>query len=408
MIKINRLIVAFLILFVVSVFFESSQSAVNASYDAGVYPVEISNTFIGDTRTTRGFAWYTNENVYGTYIQIVETSKFTGFPSTFARNIRGATQKISTSVGTRISHKVRVSGLKPGTSYTYRLGNGKDIWSNPSAIVTSSKDPAAFTFIHVTDTQGVSLSNYNLWKDTINAAKKKYPRFKFIAHSGDVVDYGSDEGQWSNFFTAGESFLKKLPFVPAAGNHDMLNGGIANMKSHFCLPTKTAAKTDITGVYSFDYGYAHIAVLNTQTDGSDIKAQAEWIKADMAATNKIWKIVLLHRGLYGSLYNTTDIRNAWESTFDEAGVNVVLQGHDHSYVRTYQLKGGKSVAKGCTYITSGSAGVKFYGITARPWQAVNLKLNQQIYTALTVRKASISFNAYTKSNVLLDSATITK
>lgn len=97
--------------------------------------------------------------------------------------------------------------------------------------------------------------------------------------------------------------------------------------------------------------------LNTE---SKVKKQTEWLKADLAATNQPWIIVALHHGPYGGNQNDA-LLDKWVPLFDEFGVDLVLQGHNHEYSRSYPLKGNQIVkdGDGTVYVVTNAAGSKF-------------------------------------------------
>jgi hypothetical protein len=206
-----------------------------------------------------------------------------------------------------------------------------------------------------------------------------------------------------------------LAILPVLGNHDALNKNNTNANGknftdRFNLPKELDTGAPAGTVYSFDYGDAHIAVMNTQCGSLNLKKQAEWLKKDMAASQKPWKIVALHRGPYGATYDSTDIRKAWVPTFDTLGIDLVLQGHDHNYLRTYSMKNGVKVkaGEGTLYLTGNSGGVKFYPTKARSWQAIDLQPNIQMYIAIKASKSTMKIEAYDVKNTLIDSLTINK
>jgi 3',5'-cyclic AMP phosphodiesterase CpdA len=97
--------------------------------------------------------------------------------------------------------------------------------------------------------------------------------------------------------------------------------------------------------YSFNYQNVHFLALSTDLTaqpGSTPYIFAENDLADAAANSSIdWIVVFMHRHLYTS---PSEI-DAWEGyrdplhpLFDQYGVDLVLQGHSHNYVRTYPLK----------------------------------------------------------------------
>ena len=57
-----------------------------------------------------------------------------------------------------------------------------------------------------------------------------------------------------------------------------------------------------------------------------------------------WRVVTFHQDIYGSGLDHSDsdgmvLRTQLTPIFDECDIDVVLQGHDHTYSRTYQLTG---------------------------------------------------------------------
>jgi len=97
------------------------------------------------------------------------------------------------------------------------------------------------------------------------------------------------------------------------------------------------------------------------------------------------------------------------SVFDELKIDVVLAGHDHSYVRS-PMKYGKRVktGEGTTYIVANAGGIKFYPGKARYWQVVNIQTYRQMYLGVTVDPSTLNIRAYDVRNQLLDEVTFRK
>jgi hypothetical protein len=111
------------------------------------------------------------------------------------------------------------------------------------------------------------------------------------------------------------------------GNHE----GSGNLfKRYFPMPF-------VAGRYwSFDYGPMHVIMMDQYTSYSSGSAQYNWIKSDLAATTKKWKIVVLHEPGWtagGGHNNNTTIQNTYEPLFEQYKVAVVLGGHNHYYAR---------------------------------------------------------------------------
>ena len=304
----------------------------------------VSCSMYADGATGRGFCWYTLENG-GSDVQIVETA---GFDGTFA-GAKTYSGKTALYRG-QYSHQVAVTDLTPGTAYTYRVGDAaKGLWSEPCTFVTDDRDDS-FSFISIADVQASSDENFAHAAKTLQGALATLPEAEFIVNLGDFVnDNTNDEWDWyfSNFAFANNAYTG----VPVAGNHD---GNITNKLNTNCfVNTFCLDKSDnrsIEGVYySFDYGNAHIAVLNTNDMYPMSQAQRNWLVNDMTASNAMWKIVLMHRSLYSAGKNinkpdTVIMRNDLLPIMDRLDIDLVLSGHDHMYMRTAQVKGEARVA----------------------------------------------------------------
>jgi len=103
-------------------------------------------------------------------------------------------------------------------------------------------------------------------------------------------------------------------------------------------------------VYSFDYANAHIIVLDSNALGNDDNAAmfTDWLRKDLTrARDKTWKIVVQHHPYYTANANLNDeiraetMRQYILPVLEKYGVDLVLCGHQHSYMRTYPMKDGE-------------------------------------------------------------------
>lgn len=362
-----------------------------------------------DPSTQVSISWFTSIDTTDTYI------KYSSVTSSTAVKQRADCHVDITDTDKRYAYRADLKGLTPDTSYNYNISNlsGTELASGSFRTSPGEASNVSWTFIQLTDTQGATLSDYSVAGKTLGAALVKYPDARFIIHTGDVVDKGAKITQWDWFSEGAKPFISSLPVEAAVGNHDVLNGNgtnknIKNFTDRFALPKLNGTGAINGTAYSFDYGEAHFAVLNTETDAKGLKAEAQWLKKDMLSSNKHWKIAALHRGPYGATHDSKDVRSILVPAFDASGVNLVLQGHDHNYIRTYPMKNQKrtDLSKGTLYITSGRAGVKTYPIYPRSWQALDLSPQSPMYTAITVTNDTISINAYDVTGKLIDNTTI--
>ncbi|HEY5587219.1 MAG TPA: metallophosphoesterase family protein [Ruminiclostridium sp.] len=404
-------VIIFVLCILVSIFMGEHATAITQN----PLPKSIINNFGKDPRISRNFTWYTDTSIKKSILEYSVKDKFYGFDKTNIVRVTAQSHEVKTNSDKREIHKVELINLIPGTEYIYRVRNDKGGFSSQGVFKTAEQNLQKFTFVNITDTQGTTSKDYTLWKNTLDKALGKFPDARFLLHTGDMEDSGQNIYQWDLFANAVKDELMNIPIAPVVGNHETINNNKTNPNAKNFTDRFDIYKEQNTGapagtVYSFDYGNAHIAVMNTQSGSTNLKKQADWLLSDMSKTHKLWKIVALHRGPYGATYDTTDIRKAWVSVFDQLGIDLVLQGHDHNYVRSYPMKNNVKVkaGEGTVYVGGNTGGVKFYPRKLRPWQALDLQPYTQMYVAVTVDNHKMTIGAYDVKNKLQDSFSLEK
>jgi predicted MPP superfamily phosphohydrolase len=370
-------------------------------------------TWQHDPTTTQSFTWRTAPGRDGTVVEYIETVNYMGFPTDIARQITGSEVPFLSDAGEMLIHEAEAVDLQPGVSYTYRVGSGKNgEWNGPHQFVTGPDALKPFTFLFVSDTQAIpnqtTVNGYGIWGEMLTKALAQQPDARFVLLSGDIVDYGYLQEQWENWFDAVRDKLPGINMVPTLGNHDVLKTGTKNFRAQFQLP-QNGPMGEMELAYSFDYGSMHMAVLNSE---GDLAAQAAWLREDMTASTMPWKIAAFHRSPFQShsARASLDVRDAWTPIFDETGVDLVLTGHDHAYMRSWPLYKGANVAEGegTTYVIGGTAGSKFYDMGDYPWIRVKFDENTQIFSAITVARDELTFRVTSRDGGSVDSFTIHK
>lgn len=298
----------------------------------------ISVTFYGDSQTARGFCWYTPDKC-GSDVMILN---YYAESSDSSKVFSGTCSKFKGSY----VHKVTVDSLAPGREYSYRVGDvANNSWSDIGTFRTDDGNNK-FSFITIADVQASSNENFENASKVLAAAIETCPEAEFYSSLGDYVnDCTNDEWNW--FFENFSFANMNMTHTPVAGNHD------GNLKwnwfnNMFNLNAAENSQT-LTGVYySFDYGNAHFAVLNTNDMYPMSQQQINWLKNDMNTSDADWKIVMMHRALYSAGKNinkpdTIIMRSVLIPLMDELNIDVVLAGHDHMYMRTHQVEGDEVV-----------------------------------------------------------------
>jgi len=121
---------------------------------------------------------------------------------------------------------------------------------------------------------------------------------------------------------------------PAVGNHEYLTSGAAGYFSYF----GAAAGDRTKGYYSYNVGAWHIIALNSncsQVGGCGTGSPQEvWLRADLAANPNMCTLAYWHHPRFssGQHGSSTAYDIFWRDLY-AAGVEIVLNGHDHIYER---------------------------------------------------------------------------
>ena len=269
------------------------------------------------------------------------------------------------------SHQAVMSGLAFNTAYAYRVGDPDlGVWSEVGRFTTRPETVDAFSFAYMSDTQ-VSTSRettqYLYMQNALTGVFKDDPNVAFLVNGGDVVQYGQYLHQWRNVLNGNKQFLMNNVMMPVTGNHDAAYSEYLSYEitKHFCVdyPQDVNTVLNYGFFYSYDYGDAHIVVLNTDSmkssDGLIDDTQLDWLKKDLAATDKTWKIVQLHRPLISVRASTQS--PSFEQligVFNEGGVDLVMQAHEHVFLRSHPIDGEGTILSDSAMVEEG--GISYY------------------------------------------------
>ncbi|WP_051293666.1 metallophosphoesterase family protein [Pseudoduganella violaceinigra] len=117
---------------------------------------------------------------------------------------------------------------------------------------------------------------------------------------------------------------------PAPGNHEYGSGRADGYFDYFGELAGPRGR----GYYSFDKSGWHFISLNSDLDAASHQRQLVWLKDDLAASKTRCALAYWHAPMYssGGHVPTTRMQDVWR-VLHEAGVELVLSGHDHDYER---------------------------------------------------------------------------
>ena len=330
------------------------------NYGVSEMPSGVNMTYYTDIYS-RGFSWLTDENTEGTELYLVESDKGTEADFANAQLIEGQCMKLSYDTSGNItaeglekakgsgntkamklnSHKVHVENLMKGVAYSYKIGSQAGYYYG--AFIVEKEQPESITALNMSDAQTKDLKKTNVWRNTfVKAVEKAGKGLDFAIHNGDQFDQNNATGndkepfrlfRYSKAIDVIQDYKFDIPYMTSSGNHEP-----SSPYSHYLMSDINYAGYDYKGCYySYDFAFAHVVVLNTNTVND---AQVNWLKQDLDnAKDAKWKIVAMHISPYttGDHSNKTDAQKMVEKftpIFSEKHVDLVFQAHDHIYNKT--------------------------------------------------------------------------
>ncbi|OIQ09376.1 fibronectin type III domain-containing protein [Neomoorella thermoacetica] len=407
----------------------ASSAAGTPQYDLGAsaQPDHITLTWTQDPLTTQTITWRTDITIARGLVQYAKAADKASFPGK-AATVEATVQKFTSDLGDMNIHTATLTGLEPGTEYIYRVGDGTN-WSDIHTFTTEASNTHSFKFLIFGDSQSGDPLNpeYKPWHDTIQNAFKTNPDAKFFVNVGDLVEQGQNYVHWNKWFEAAKGVIDTIPAMATQGNHETYNPPDGHSTkpifwtTQFKLPQN--GPEGLKGqAYSFDYGNAHIVMLDSQEEeeekgvaGDILAAQKAWLEKDLQNTNKPWKLIFFHKTPYYNKATRTneDIKAAFQPLFDKYHVDVVFNGHDHAVARTYPIAGDKFVsspAKGTIYYLTGRSGNKYYpDLSAKVWDAFFYDpQDQPNYIVAELNGDKLTLRAMKQDGTPIDTYTIDK
>jgi hypothetical protein len=274
----------------------------------------------------------------------------------------GTTQGSLTSVADNATqtteHEVLVSGLSPATKYFYSIGSTTQVLAGNDANHFFVTSPVAGTTV---PTRIWVLGDSGTANTNAQAVRNAYLSFTGSIHTnlwlmlGDnAYETGTDSEYQAAVFNMYPTMLRQSVLWPTIGNHDTAQSSNPPASlpyfAMFTLPTNAQAGGMASGTekyYSFDYGNIHFICLDSMTsDRSSTGPMATWLRADLSSSTRQWTIAFWHHPPYtkGSHNSDTEtelvqMRQTFLPILEEAGVDLVLAGHSHSYERSYLIDG---------------------------------------------------------------------
>lgn len=302
----------------------ASAAALNVSY-LSVSP--------GSDVTQLNFSWHTSV----TDSPVVRIWK----QGSTAIEFTGTCSASVSSISTMYYNRVTVTGLETNTVYTYQLGDGNNNWS--VEYTTKTGNPDSFSYLVFGDPQTSSQTYGNNWNKTLNLALGVNPNLAFMVSVGDNID-SPTKTQYNYFFTPQQIF-SSLPMATCMGNHE----GTNTANYYFYNPPNA----DSAQNYWYRYGDTLFIVWDC-LKGNAAGMRTFLQNAIDANPDATWRILTFHYDVYGqgsshALSDGKTYRDTYVPVIDDFDIDVVFNGHDHSYSRSYPMKWSGSASNSSLY-----------------------------------------------------------
>ncbi|WP_210769061.1 GH92 family glycosyl hydrolase [Ruania alkalisoli] len=355
-----------------------------------------------------------------------------------------AEQKPERSVGgyPSRSHSALLNGLEPGTTYEYRVASG-DRWSEWFSFTTAADSFEPYTFLYFGDAQnGIP----TIFPRAIDAAVADHPDAELGLYAGDLIDHAPNDQQWTDWFDATEPLRTDRQVLTTLGNHEIggqpfieaftdsfefaSNGPVpADAREYAATHGEHLAQVLQDTAYVTDYQGVRFVTLNAnhddicpisrppgQPDDCEVNrhawftAQAHWLERVLQENPHQWSVVLAHQPVFsvgvssGGLRNEVMYREHILPVLERNDVDLVLQGHDHTYGRgvhnssTTDIDG---VNAGPVYVVA-NAGEKMYDLPSdedNRWTQNHADLQVRVQDVATYQSIRVEENTLTFESI---------
>ena len=358
--------------------------------------------------TSQAVTWRTAADGPSPMAQIAKATGTTSFRSSPVTK-EALSETVLLDNNTRVfHHSVIFDNLEPQTLYAYRVGDSSQ-WSEWNQFKTAAKAPEPFTFVYFGDPQEEVES---MCSRTFRTAFRRAPDAAFWLFVGDLVDNGDKDGEWEELFDAFGWIPRTIPMILLPGNHEYPDKRFVSREKfqifplwrpQFTLPENGPLGLEET-TYFIDYQGVRFVMLN---GNEKLQEQAEWLKKILGNNPQKWTIAAIHQPIYSTGRKRKDHhrQELFVPIFDRFSVDLVLQGHDHTYARTQKLvrnQPSPNPSRGTVYVTSVS-GPKFYPVNHR-YDGLMEKVGTgtQLFQVIHVGAQTLIYEAFDSAGSLYD------
>ncbi|MCW5933423.1 MAG: metallophosphoesterase family protein [Fimbriimonadia bacterium] len=371
------------------------------------FPDRVILTWSDNPAETQSVTWRTDTTISKGLAQIAEAEAGPKFPEK-ARPTEAITTPLNSDSGTAHYHSATFRGLKPNTNYTYRVGDGTN-WSEWYQFRTASDKFEPYTFLYFGDLQNDVRSHC---PRVVRQAILDTTGARFTLHAGDLINSANRDIEWAEWFYTLGWIAASVPTVPSPGNHEYARGEndiralTPHWRAQYTLPENGVAGLE-ESCYYVDFQGTRIISLNSSEKFAE---QAQWLDRVLSDNPNRWTIVTFHHPIFSPAKgrDNPQLRELWKPVFDKYRVDLVLQGHDHTYARSIPSVSANARAnEGGTIFVVSVTGPKQYALNRQPWMQ-RAASNTQFYQVIRMEQDKLTYESRTVTGELYDAFELRK
>lgn len=331
-------------------------------------------TWQGDTGTTMTVNYHSAEA--GPSHVFFDTESQDGDPAAYRFVAEGTSHHVPFlrlfEDADRPVHTVELTGLSPGETYFFVAGDEATGFSTEKKFRTIS-DNGALRIV-----SGGDIGTGSAVSGLFRHAAAQDPHVALVGGDIAYADGRLKEwDEWDEWLDLWERHMVtpdgyEVPMILAAGNHEVDSSFFAFATPLFSAPFYFGyLAQDGSGIEPGRRAYfsrwlgnnLRLFVLDSAHVTPLTGHQLDWLRAELAATpDDVLTVALYHVPLYpshrnfGPLSISALVRTAWRRTFDEFGLDLGFENHDHMHKRTHPLRNNRIDPEGTVYLGDGCFG----------------------------------------------------
>lgn len=311
-------------------------------------------------------------------------------------------------------HVAALSGLAPGTTYSFVAGEATDGYSRELKFRTLPGGDAPIRFVNGGD-MGADGRAERIQRN----AGKTDPDFAVLG--GDLA-YANGmlaaEELWDAWLENWSAYMRRtdgclVPIMTAIGNHEVNKYASDDPAIRSPWYLSLFGRQGEKPYYSRTVGDNIVFFFLDSNHLNPVDgAQAAWLAAALEKHKDVpHKFAVYHVPMYPAFGSyegavATQQREVWGPLFDRYGVRVAFEHHDHVAKRSKPLKGGEIVEGGTVYIGDGAFGreSRDVGRELRWYNA--MEVSTVHFWQVDVTKEGLKLQAIDRSEVVFDAVSL--